>query len=500
MRLYNKVQVLKMLNQHLGVYPTPINLNWNWSWGSLSGLLLGSQIITGILLAMHYVGHVDHAFASVQHLMVDVPSGLILRYAHANGASLFFTVVYLHVLRGIYYSSGTQPREVVWISGVVILLLMIITAFIGYVYSQKWIFNVLYEDYIFFIRPSSFLALKNQKSEWLNEFFFFNNVISVATLRPPAWLNKMFYSSISGQDIENETEVDTETEVETDTEAEAEQLLYNEIFIESYPLNINSKNEYSPKMIITPVKSYNNLHLKETQYSILTDNKQKSCVYLIYNKINGNCYIGSATSNRINVRFRNHCIHHTGGNKPLTRAIHKYGLNNFSFHILEYFPGFVQKENFKKSHLQLLELETSYLLTYKPIYNILPTAGSSVGLKHTEQTIEKMKKNYSEQRREFIGNLNKGKSLSYTTKKLISDKKKEFFKDDNLKTQFLLDCKHTLFPKKKVFLYDSKGVLISQYDSVNMVSQVFSCDRKTVRKYLDNSSKMFKNIGYLKTK
>jgi ubiquinol-cytochrome c reductase cytochrome b subunit len=62
---------------------------------------------------MHYVGHVDHAFASVQHLMVDVPSGIILRYAHANGASLFFTVVYLHVLRGIYYSSGNQPREIV---------------------------------------------------------------------------------------------------------------------------------------------------------------------------------------------------------------------------------------------------------------------------------------------------------------------------------------------------------------------------------------------------
>ena len=133
MRLYNKVQVLKMLNQHLGVYPTPMNLNWNWSWGSLSGLILGSQMVTGILLAMHYVGHVDHAFSSIQHLMTDVPSGMIIRYAHANGASLFFTVVYLHVLRGVYYSSSNQPRELLWISGVVILLLMIITAFIGYV-------------------------------------------------------------------------------------------------------------------------------------------------------------------------------------------------------------------------------------------------------------------------------------------------------------------------------------------------------------------------------
>nr|NP_046142.1 apocytochrome b [Chlamydomonas moewusii]AAC39350.1 apocytochrome b [Chlamydomonas moewusii]QRM91391.1 apocytochrome b [Chlamydomonas moewusii] len=133
MRLHNRIQVLNLLNSHLAIYPTPLNLNWSWSWGSLSGLVLASQIVTGILLAMHYVGHVDHAFASVQHLMVDVPSGVILRYTHANGASLFFTVVYLHVLRGLYYSSGNQPREIVWISGVVILLLMVITAFIGYV-------------------------------------------------------------------------------------------------------------------------------------------------------------------------------------------------------------------------------------------------------------------------------------------------------------------------------------------------------------------------------
>jgi ubiquinol-cytochrome c reductase cytochrome b subunit len=133
MRIHNKLQALKVFNQHLIAYPTPVNLNWSWNFGSLAGLLLGSQILTGILLAMHYVPHVDLAFSSVVHLMVDVPSGMIIRYAHANGASLFFTVVYIHILRGIYYSSGTQPREIVWLSGVVILLLMIITAFIGYV-------------------------------------------------------------------------------------------------------------------------------------------------------------------------------------------------------------------------------------------------------------------------------------------------------------------------------------------------------------------------------
>ena len=133
MRLSYKFPMLKVGYQHLVNYPTPQNLNYSWNFGSLAGILLGSQMITGILLAMHYVSHVDYAFASVQHIMMDVPNGAILRYAHANGASLFFTVVYMHVLRGIYYSSGNQPREIVWISGIVILLAMIITAFIGYV-------------------------------------------------------------------------------------------------------------------------------------------------------------------------------------------------------------------------------------------------------------------------------------------------------------------------------------------------------------------------------
>ena len=133
MRINHKLGSLKILNQHLVIYPTPLNLNYAFNFGSLAGVVLMVQIVTGILLAMHYTAHVDHAFSSVVHLMNDVPSGMILRYTHANGASLFFTVVYFHTFRGIYYSSGNQPRELVWITGVVILLLMIITAFIGYV-------------------------------------------------------------------------------------------------------------------------------------------------------------------------------------------------------------------------------------------------------------------------------------------------------------------------------------------------------------------------------
>jgi len=133
MRFQHKLGPLKVLNQHLVQYPTPINLSYAYNFGSLAGIVLFSQIITGILLAMHYTAHVDLAFNSVVHLMNDVPSGMILRYAHANGASLFFVVVYIHILRGVYYSSGNQPREMVWITGVVILLAMVVTAFIGYV-------------------------------------------------------------------------------------------------------------------------------------------------------------------------------------------------------------------------------------------------------------------------------------------------------------------------------------------------------------------------------
>lgn len=133
MRIYTTSNVLKVLNQHLVAYPTPVNLNYMYNWGSLAGIMLSVQIITGFLLAMHYVPSTSMAFESVIHLMTDVPSGMILRYAHANGASLFFIVVYMHIFRGMYYSSGNQPRELVWITGVILLLVMIVTAFIGYV-------------------------------------------------------------------------------------------------------------------------------------------------------------------------------------------------------------------------------------------------------------------------------------------------------------------------------------------------------------------------------
>lgn len=128
-----KQPVFSVINDHLIDYPTPSNLNYLWGFGSIAGLCLVVQIATGIFLAMHYTPHIDFAFLSVEHIMRDVEGGWLLRYAHANGASMFFIAVYIHLFRGLYYGSYASPREAVWCVGVVILLLMIFTAFIGYV-------------------------------------------------------------------------------------------------------------------------------------------------------------------------------------------------------------------------------------------------------------------------------------------------------------------------------------------------------------------------------
>ena len=114
-------------------FPTPKNLNYWYTFGGIAAVVLVVQIISGIVLAMHYTPHVDYAFASVEHIMRDVNFGWLIRYMHANGASMFFIAVYIHMFRGLYYGSYKEPREVLWILGVIIFLLMMAAAFMGYV-------------------------------------------------------------------------------------------------------------------------------------------------------------------------------------------------------------------------------------------------------------------------------------------------------------------------------------------------------------------------------
>jgi ubiquinol-cytochrome c reductase cytochrome b subunit len=129
----NKDSLLAFVDSHIIDYPTPINLNYMWSFGSTAGICLVIQILTGIFLAMHYTAHISYAFGSVEHIMRDVNNGWLIRYLHANGASMFFIVVYAHIFRGLYFGSYMYPRGRLWASGVIIFLLMMATAFMGYV-------------------------------------------------------------------------------------------------------------------------------------------------------------------------------------------------------------------------------------------------------------------------------------------------------------------------------------------------------------------------------
>jgi ubiquinol-cytochrome c reductase cytochrome b subunit len=133
MRLLKKNVLLRLLNSYLVDSPEPANISYLWNFGSLLGLCLIIQILTGVFLAMHYVPNIDLAFSSVEHIMRDVNNGWLIRYIHANVASFFFICVYAHIGRGLYYGSYKSPRVLLWSIGVIILILMIGTAFLGYV-------------------------------------------------------------------------------------------------------------------------------------------------------------------------------------------------------------------------------------------------------------------------------------------------------------------------------------------------------------------------------
>jgi ubiquinol-cytochrome c reductase cytochrome b/c1 subunit len=122
-----------ILRNHILYYPTPVSLSYFWNFGSLSGFCLIIQIISGLFLAVHYTADTALAFDSVEHIMRDVNFGWLLRYTHANGASMFLLVVYIHIARGLFFRSYVAPRQKLWYSGVVLFLLLMATAFLGYV-------------------------------------------------------------------------------------------------------------------------------------------------------------------------------------------------------------------------------------------------------------------------------------------------------------------------------------------------------------------------------
>ena len=187
-----------------------------------------------------------------------------------------------------------------------------------------------------------------------------------------------------------------------------------------YSIKANSNGHRIDQFIqdknIKPIYVYDNLNSQEVKESLRSDLRNLSGIYLILNKINKDYYIGSASTGKFYSRFYSHLLNLTGS-KTVKLAVRKYGIDNFAFLVLELYPDIVTVENNKK----LLDLEDFYLKSLLPNYNILTEAGSSFGYKHTELDRIKMKANYSDLRRAQIGSLNKGKTLSESTKNKLRE-------------------------------------------------------------------------------
>lgn len=236
---------------------------------------------------------------------------------------------------------------------------------------------------------------------------------------------------------------------------------------------------------LNPVFIYENVNDQEVINKIKIDSKDISGIYLILNKITGDYYVGSASTNKIYSRFYRHLINFTGS-KIVKLAVKKYDLANFAFIVLELFPEEVNVKNNK----QLLDLEDFYLKTLLPNYNILTEAGSSFGYRHTEITRLDMKTKYSEERRIAIGNLNRGKDLSEETKAKIKAKALTRTEPRVFSKEFL----DTASPKKNskgIILYNiSNRTVYGEYDSILEASRNLSCSEKTIRRALKTEKKV----------
>ena len=261
----------------------------------------------------------------------------------------------------------------------------------------------------------------------------------------------------------------------------------------SKPINNNSKilNDFIKEKNLRPIYCYEDLHLESTKKKIQTETKNLSGVYLILNKVTLDYYIGSAATNRFYARFSNHLLNFYGS-KIVKLAVRKYKLPQFAFLILELFPEEVNKENNKK----LLDLEDFYLKSLLPNYNILTEAGSSFGYKHTEITRIKMKSNYSMERREMIGSLNRGKNLSNETKEKMREKAL-VRKTRSYTEQGILNMKKK---SKPIILYNMDYTVYGEYPSIVETAKSIGCSEKTIIRAFKTEKKLLKKRWIVKYK
>lgn len=253
----------------------------------------------------------------------------------------------------------------------------------------------------------------------------------------------------------------------------------------------NNLKKFIEENQLKPVYIYDEIDLNKTRTIILKETKNLSGIYLIFNKVTSDYYIGSASTNRFYARFSNHLLY-LKGSKIVKHAVRKYKLKNFVFLILELFPDIIDKENNKK----LLDMEDFYLKSLLPNYNILTEAGSSFGYKHTEISRIKMKNNYSIQRREFIANLNKGKNLSFQIVEKIREKAL-MIKKVNYSEKSLLNMKKN---SKPIILYNLNNTIFGEYFSIIEAADNINCSPKTITRALKTEKKILKRRFIVKFK
>ena len=441
MRILKSHPLLSLANGYVVDSPQPSNLSYLWNFGSLLAFCLIIQIVTGVTLAMHYNPSVLEAFNSVEHIMRDVNNGWLIRYLHSNTASAFFFLVYLHIGRNLYYGSYRAPRTLVFSLGVVIFILMIVTAFLGLLHSPKW------------------FTLKNNNNNDSN-----NNKYrpTFAKVKPLNAIGKRTFSTSSKRSFQ----------VSLPRKQDSAEL-----------------NNFIAEKNLKPVFIYENLSDNTVKTRVLNETRNLSGIYLILNKVTMDYYIGSAATGRFHARFSNH-LFNFHGSKVVKNAVKKYGIYSFAFIVLELFPEEVNKQNNK----QLLDLEDFYLKSLLPNYNILTEAGSSFGYKHSEITRLKMKDSYSEERRATIGSLNKGKTLSPNTIELMKqaalNRTKPIYSEESLK-----NLKKN---SKAILVYNMDYTVYGEFPSIVDAAKSLGCDQKTITRALQSPKQILRRRWVVK--
>jgi len=492
MRILKSHPILSLVNSYLVDSPQPANLSYLWNLGSLLGLCLVIQILTGIFLAMHYNPNVDLAFVSVEHIMRDVNMGWAIRYTHANTASFFFIFVYLHIGRGLYYGSYRSPRVLTWSIGVIILVVMMATAFLGLLHSPKWFkFNNNNNNRVFSpINHNSNNENKpNSSYVWVHTFAQVKQTNTIGTREFSTSSLPLVPAQASAAGKRRDLAL-VSSSFFGDRDPNRESGPRNGFTVKlSCKQNSGELTKFITEKNLNPVFLYDNLADSTVKARVLEETRDLSAIYLILNKITLDYYIGSASTGKIYARFSNH-LFNFNGSKVLKNAVKKYGISSFVFMVLELFPEIVNKENNKN----LLDLEDFYLKSLLPNYNILTEAGSSFGYKHSEITRLKMKTNYSEERRMAIGSLNKGKSLSPSTIELIRqaalNRKKPIYSNEaiqNMKKK-----------SKAVLVYNLDYTVYGQFSSIVSAANSLGCDQKTILRALQSPKKILRRRWIVK--